>query len=217
MKSDLQLQKDVRAELAWDPAINAAHVGVAAKDGVVTLTGHLETFAEKSAVQRALKRVAGVKAIALELDVKLEPNHKRSDTDIAAAVETAFRWHALIPAERIQVVVEKGWVGLTGEVDWDYQRESAAKVVRDLIGVVGVSNSISLKAVMTPKDVTSRIQSALARQAKEEAKGIEVTLKGATVTLRGSVHSWAERSAAYMAAWGAPGILSVVNEIKVIG
>ncbi len=215
MKTDAQLKRDVTAELEWEPSINASHVGVAVNDGVVTLTGHLDTFAEKYAIERAVQRVAGVKAIAVELDVKLDPGHKRSDSEIAVAAESAFKWHSLVPADRIQVKVEKGWVTLKGEVDWNYQRESAEKAVRPLTGVVGVSNAITLKVTTTPANVAKRISEALARHAEHEAKHIEVLVDGSVVTLRGRVDSWAERTAAYGAAWSAPGVLSVVNEIKV--
>ncbi|MDE2094418.1 MAG: BON domain-containing protein [Burkholderiales bacterium] len=215
MKSDAQLKTDVAAELEWDPSINATNVGVAVKDGVVTLTGHLDTYAEKYAIERALQRVQGVKAIALELDVKLASGHVRSDSEIAAAAESAFKWHALIPAERIRVKVEKGWVTLTGEVDWEYQRREAEKAVRPLTGVVAVTNSITLKRNVAPANITHRIRDALTRQAEREAKGIEVDVSGSTVTLRGTVHSWAERSAAQGAAWSAPGISRVVNDLIV--
>ena len=130
MKSDVQMKADVEAELDWDRAINATNVGVSVKDGIVTLSGHIDTYAEKSAIERAVQRVEGVKAVAIELDVKLAPGHHRSDSEIAAAVETAFSWHALIPAERLKVRVEKGWVTLSGELDWDYQRRSAQAAVR---------------------------------------------------------------------------------------
>ncbi|WP_372526309.1 BON domain-containing protein [Piscinibacter sp.] len=215
MKTDAQLKKDVSAELEWDPSINASQVGVAVKDGVVTLTGHLDTFAEKHAIERAAQRVRGVKAVAVELDVKLEPGHKRSDSEIAAAAEAALAWHALVPADRMQVRVEKGWVTLQGEVDWDYQRRQAEKAVRPLVGVVGVSNAIALKTGSTPADVTQRIRDALTRHAEHEAKHIEVIVDGATVTLRGDVDSWGERAAASGAAWSARGVSSVVNELKV--
>jgi len=215
MKTDAQLKRDVAAELEWDPSINAAHVGVAVTDGVVTLNGHLNTFAEKYAIERAVQRVEGVKAIAVELDVKLEPGHKRSDSEIATAVESALLWHALVPAERLQAKVEKGWVTLKGEVDWEYQRQNAEKAVRPLTGVVGISNLITLKPSVTPAKVADRIRDALARHAEREAKHIEVMVSGSAITLRGTVDSWAERNAAFGAAWSAPGVLSVVNEIKV--
>jgi osmotically-inducible protein OsmY len=215
MKTDAQLKKDVTAELEWDPSINASHVGVAAADGVVTLTGHLNTYAEKYAIERAVQRVQGVKAIAIELDVKLDPGHKRSDSEVANAVESALQWHTLVPADRIQVKVEKGWVTLKGEVDWEYQRLNAEKAVRPLTGVVGLSNAITLKPSVTPTKVADRIRDALARHAEREAKHIEVMVNGSAVTLRGNVDSWAERNAAFGAAWSAPGVLSVVNEIRV--
>jgi len=215
MKSDSKLREDITAELDWDPSINPNQIGVAVKDGIVTLTGHLDTYAEKFAVQKALQRVKGVRAIALELDVRLDPSHKRSDTEIADAIETALRWSVLVPNERIQVQVEQGWVTLKGEVEWDYQREAAAKAARGLLGVVGISNTITLRQTASCADVSGRIRAALERQADEDAKKIQVDIRGATVTLQGTVSSWAERAAAYTAAWGAPGISSVINEIKV--
>jgi osmotically-inducible protein OsmY len=216
MKTDAQLKKDVLAELEWDAAVDAAHVGVTVKDGVVTLAGHLDSFAEKYATERAVQRVSGVKGVALELDVRPASGAKRTDADIAAAVESALRWHALVPEDRIRVVVEKGWVTLSGEVDWDFQRTHALKAVRPLTGVVGVSNEIGVKPQVTPANVTARIQAALERQAEREARNIEVIVSGHTVTLKGQVHSWAERTAAQGAAWSAPGITQVVNQLRVM-
>lgn len=215
MKTDAQLKHDITTELEWDPSIHETQVGVAVDHGVVTLTGHLDTYAEKFAVEKAVGRVHGVKAIAVELDVKLDPGHKRSDSEIAAAAESALKWHSQIPEEKIQVKVEKGWVTLKGEVDWDYQRQNAGKAVRSLTGVVGVSNSITLKTSVMPENVAIRIRDALARHAEREARDIEVDVKDSVVTLRGAVDSWAERSAAFGAAWSAPGISNVVNEIMV--
>jgi osmotically-inducible protein OsmY len=215
VKTDADLRQDVMAELAWDPAIRSTAVGVAVKDGVVTLTGHLETFAEKHAIERALRRVAGVQAIALELDVKLSPQHKRSDTEIAQAAEHALKWNTLIPPDKVRITVESGWVTLQGELEWDYQRQALYKAIRPLIGVVGISNEITLKARPTSSDVANRIQAALARQAERQAKRVQVDVSGAAVTLRGSVHSWHERQAAQGAAWAAPGVQSVVNELRV--
>jgi osmotically-inducible protein OsmY len=215
MKTDEQLKKDVTAELEWDPSLNASHVGVAVKNGVVTLSGHLDTYTEKAAIERAVSRVEGVKAIAVEVDVKLDPRHKRSDTEIATAAESALMWHPQVPADRIQVKVEKGWITLKGEVDWDYQRRKAENAVRSLIGVMGVVNNISIKSSVTPANVLSRIRDAFTRHAEREAKDIEAIVKGSTVTLRGTVDSWPERTAAFGAAWAAPGISEVINEIKV--
>lgn len=213
MKTDSQLKRDVMDELAWDPAVSANAIGVAVKDGVVTLSGHLDTFAEKVAVQRAVRRVTGVRAMAIELDVKLAPQHQRSDTEIAAAAEHALRWNIVVPADRVRATVEQGWVQLTGEVDWDYQRQAAYKSVRSLTGVVGVSNEITLRQRTTPADLAQRIEDALKRQALREAHRVQVTVENGTVTLKGSVHSWQERDAAQGAAWSAPGVRDVVNQL----
>jgi osmotically-inducible protein OsmY len=215
MKTDAQLKKDVESELEWDASINASHVGVTVNDAVVTLTGHLDTYAEKYAAERAVQRVQGVKAVAVELDVRLAAGHQRTDGEIAAATDSALRWNALVPEDRVKVMVEKGWVTLSGEVDWDYQRVAALKSVRPLTGVLGVTNSMTLKPQVAPADISVRIRSALQRQAEREAKGIEVSVSGHTVTLKGQVHSWAERAAAQGAAWSAPGITSVVNQLRV--
>jgi len=215
MKTDAQLKKDIGDELEWEPSVNATHIGVSVDRGVVTLTGHIDTYAEKAAVERAVQRVQGVQAIALELDVKLAPNHQRSDTELAQSLQSALQAQALVPASRISMKVEHGWVTLSGEVDWDYQRSNAERTVHQTMGVVGVSNRITLKARTVPTDVSNRIKDALARQAEREARGIEVSIAGSTATLRGSVHSWAERNAAQGAAWSAPGISLVVNELKV--
>jgi osmotically-inducible protein OsmY len=215
VKTDADLKRDVQAELAWDPSIKASAVGVAVKDGIVTLTGHLDTFVEKMAIERALRRVAGVRAIALELDVKLSPSHKRSDTEIAAAAEHALKWNTMVPADGIRLTVEQGWLRLQGEVEWNYQRDAAAKAVRAIIGVVGLSNEITIKHKPTPDGVARRIEEALTRQAVREAKHVQIGVSGSTVTLRGNVHSWQERDAVAGAAWSAPGVAKVVNDLHV--
>ena len=215
MKTDNDLKRDVTAELAWDPAVKATAIGVAVKDGVVTLTGHLETFAEKHAAERALRRVAGVKAIALELDVKLSFDHKRSDTDIAVSAEQALKWSTLVPVEAIRLTVDHGSVTLQGEVEWDYQRRSAEKAIRPLMGVVGISNEITLRVRPRATDLSRKIQEALTRQALREAKHIQVDVDGTTVKLSGTVHSWQERAAAQGVAWAAPGVHAVVNELRI--
>lgn len=215
MKTDAQLKKDINDELDWEPSVNATHIGVAVDRGVVTLTGHIDTYAEKAAIERAVQRVQGVQAIAMELDVKLAPNHQRSDTELAQLLQTSLQAQALVPASRISLKVEHGWVTLSGEVDWDYQRSNAERTVHQTLGVVGVSNRITLKPRTMPTDVSNRIKDALARQAEREARAIEVAIAGSTATLRGTVHSWAERNAAQGAAWSAPGVTLVVNELRV--
>ena len=215
MKTDAQLRTDVVNELQWDPSINPTHIGVAVNDGIVTLTGHLDTYAEKFAIEHAVQRVEGVQGVAVELDVKLAPDHRRSDTEIALAAESALKWHALVPKDRIQIKVEHGWLTLSGDVDWEYQRRNACNAVHELTGVVGVSNLITLRPRATPGDVANRISEALARHAEREARHIEVTVSGSTVTLRGRVDSWAERAAAHGAAWAAPGVTSLVDKLAV--
>ena len=215
MKTDAALQREVEAELAWDPAVRSTAIGVAVRDGVVTLSGHLDTYAEKWAAEDALRRVNGVRAIALELDVKIARDHQRSDTDIANAAEQSLQWHAQVPAEAIRITVDKGWVLLEGEVDWDFQRRSVEQAVRNLKGVVGMSNKITLKQQAAPADVARHIQDALTRQVERETRRMDIQVHAGTVTLRGTVHSWHERDAAVAAAWAAPGVSRVVNELTI--
>lgn len=215
MKTDADLRKDVLTELSWDPLVPEARVGVTVSEGVVTLTGHLDTYAEKVAAKRAVERVGGVKAIALELDVIPLGIHQRSDTEIAAAVEHALSWNTSVPADMVKVTVEKGWVALEGELDWNFQRRAVERMVRPLKGVVGISDNIRLKALPIPVNLLNRIQDALTRQAVREAKRIEIAVDGNNVTLRGHVHSWAERSAAEGATWSAPGVSRVNNQLTI--
>ncbi len=215
MKTDTELKKDVIDELDWDPAIKANAVGIAVKGGVVTVTGHLDTFAEKFAIERALQRVDGVQAVAIELDVKLSPDHKRSDTEIAAAAELALKWQTTGLVDKVRVQVEHGRVRLTGEVEWQFQRSAAEQAIRPLAGVVGISNEITLKAKPVPSDLGDRIEAALNRQALREAKRVQVSVEGSTVKLRGNVHSWQERDAIQGAVWSAPGVRTVINDVHV--
>lgn len=215
MKTDSELKKDVLAELAWDPVVREAKVGVSVNDGVVTLTGHLDSYSEKIAARRAVERVGDVKAIAMEIDVIPLGVHQRSDTEIAAAVNHALSWNTSVPKDRIKVTVEKGWVTLSGEVDWNFQRRAVERLVRPLKGVVGISDNIGLKLTAAPVNLTNRIQDALVRQAMREAKRIEIATDGGSITLSGQVHSWAERSAVEGAAWSAPGVSRVNNLLTV--
>lgn len=214
MKTDAELKQDVQAELAWDPAVNATAIGVAVKDGVVTLTGHLGTYSEKWAVEKVLRRIAGVKAFALELDVRLSPDHQHNDTDIAHAAETALKWHTQVPPEAIRLTVDKGWITLQGEVDWEFQRRSVEKSVRHLRGVIGITNEITLRRRVAQAEVAARIEQALMRQSEREARRIRIGMHDGTVTLYGMVHSWQERDAALGAAWSAPGVRAVVNQLE---
>ncbi len=215
MKTDIQLKTDVTAELAWEPAVNAAGIGVLVKDGVVTLTGHLDTYAEKHAAERAVRRVAGVRGLAVELDVKLAPDHQRSDSEIASAAAAALRWSVFMPPDRIKVEVEKGRVTLTGEVDWAYQATTAEQCVRGLIGVRGLTNKITIKPTVSPRNVAAEIASALERHAEREAKNILIDVEGGVVTLRGKVHSIGERDAAAGAAFATKGVSRIINKLEV--
>lgn len=214
MKTDAELKKDVQAELDWNPAVNATEIGVAVKDGVVTLTGHIATFAEKHAAERSVRRVQGVRAIALELDVRLAPEHRRSDTDIALAAESALKWNTMVQ-DKARVTVDKGWVTLRGEVDWEYQRRGVEAAIRPLMGVVGISNEMTLKPQVTAAGVKASIESALKRQSAREANRMDIKVEGAKVTLKGTVHSFHERDAAQGAAWSVPGVRFVVNELGI--
>ncbi|MGJ7573332.1 BON domain-containing protein [Variovorax sp. RB2P76] len=215
MKTDTQLRDDIQAELNWDPAFKASDVGVIVKDGVVTLTGHLASHAEKFAVERAVQRVHGVKATAVELTVKLAFDNARTDADIALAVERALDWNVLVPNGKIRPQVEKGWVTLEGEVEWGYQRTAAEGAVRELMGVTGVSNLVKVKPKLGPADVEQKIREALSRQADREAGRLAITVDGSLVTLRGTVHSWTERDAVEGAAWATPGVSVVLNYLLV--
>lgn len=215
MKTDTQLQQDVMAELKWEPSVNAAQIGVEVKDGVVTLTGHANSFAEKWNAERAAQRVAGVKALAIEMDVTLPGSSKRNDADIARSAENVLQWTADLPKDGVKVMVENGWITLSGEVDWEYQRQAAMRAVRNLLGVTGVSDEIAIKAKLPLSAVKSDIEAALMRRAIDDAQNISVEVRGAEVTLRGEVHSWSERELAEHAAWSTPGVQRVVDLITV--
>jgi osmotically-inducible protein OsmY len=215
MKSDRQLKQDVTDELAWEPAVNDTEIGVEVKHGIVTLSGHLHSYAEKYAAERAVQRVSGVKGMAMELDVKLLDIGKRNDTDIAAAARQALEWNALIPQERIKVKVERGWITLSGEVEHGYQHSAAQKAVRDLQGVTGVSDQIVIKPEISGSDIKTKIEAALYRRAIAEAQAITITVSGGKVTLKGSIPTWSERRAIVQAASATPGVAEVVDQLDV--
>jgi osmotically-inducible protein OsmY len=214
MKTDAQLKQDVLDELTWEPKVDPANIGVIVKDGVVTLTGHLGSFAEKYAAEKAAQRVTGVRVMTTELNVRLDDPFKHTDSDIATAAQRALDWNTLVPAT-VQAKVEKGWMTLKGEVQWDYQRRAAEKAVRYLGGVTGVSNLITVKPTVTAGDLKKGIQSALERHADREAAKIQVFVDDSRVTLRGKVDSFADMNAVTGAAWSAPGVTAVANELTV--
>jgi osmotically-inducible protein OsmY len=214
--TDRQLQENVQDALAWEPSIDAAHIGVAVENGIVTLHGEAKTYADKAAAERVALAVYGVKAIANELTVKLGTGLERSDADIAQAVVSALRWSVTVPDEKISVSVSKGWVTLTGKVDWEYQRAAAVRVVRDLLGVRGVTNSITLALHANAADVKAKIEAALKRSAEVDARRINVATADGKVVLSGNVHSWFERDQARRAAWSAPGVNQVDDHLAIV-
>lgn len=210
MKTDLQLQRDVLDELKFEPSIREMEIGVAAKEGVVTLTGFVDSYAEKFSAERTAERVNGVKAVADEIHVKLPGQYQRNDTDIAHAVVNALRWDVQVPDDRIKATVEDGWIHLDGEVEWQYQKWAAEGAVRNLTGVKGVTNVITVKPKkVSTYEVSEKIKNSLRRHAERDADKIVVEAKDGQVTLRGTVSSFAERQDAERAAWQAPGVTKV--------
>ena len=217
MKSDSQLKKDVLDELKWEPSVNATHVGVEVNEGIVTLAGHVDTYAEKYHAERAAQRVAGVRALAVEIDVRLQGGlSPRNDADIARSVENALEWMTDLPRGAVKVTVESGWITLTGEVDLDYQRRAATRGVRYLMGVTGVSDQITLTPqTVNQGEVKSSIEGALHRRANADAKEIVVAVDGTQVTLTGHVASWTDAEVARHSAWNTRGVQSVVDKLTV--
>lgn len=212
---DLWLRDDVLNELEFEPRVNAAHIGVAVERGVVTLTGHVGSYAEKLAAERAVQRVKGVRAIAQDIEVRLPGDKKTNDDEIAQRAVNVIGWNTTIPDEKVKVKVQDGWITLTGEVDWHYQRQSAESAVRKLSGVAGVVNSIMVKPRAEAPDVRHRIENALKRSAELEAEQIRVIVTGGRVTLEGKVKAWHERGIAERAAWAAPGVTSMEDHLAI--
>ena len=214
-RTDTDLQKDIVAELNWEPSLRNDDVAVGVRDGVVTLAGFVDSFIDKWKAERAASKIKGVKAIANELEVKLPSGSSRPDPDIARAALDALSWNIAVPHDRIKIKVEKGWVTLEGDVDWYYQKEAAERAVRHLTGVKGVSNLIMMRVRPAPSDVKQRIKEALQRGAQFDAEHITVDIEGNQAILRGTVRSYAEMRDAERAARNAPGVTEVKNQLTV--
>ena len=215
MTMNTLLQRDVIDELQYEPSIDASNIGVTANDGIVNLTGTVNSYAEKYAAASAAERVAGVKAVTDETKVNLPSFHQRNDQDIAQAILNALAWHIWVPRDAVKVKVEQGWVTLEGTVTSKFQQTAARDAVKSLMGVVGVSNLINVKSPVEPSDVKVKIENALRRAAELDAQGIKVEVTGNTVVLRGNVSSWAERQQAERAAWSAPGVWDVEDYLEI--
>lgn len=215
MKSDYQIQEDVMEELKWQPFLKASEIGVAVKNGVVTLSGHVDSYSKKVTAENAAKKVVGVKAVAEEIEVGISPSYRKTDAEIAEAVLNALKWHNAVQEEKIKIKVEDGYVKLEGEVEWDYQRTMAKTAIENLAGVRFVTNLITVKPKISPSDIQKKINAAFHRSATVDSGKIEVDVDGSKVTLSGTVRSIAEKEDAENAAWFAPGVTSVVNNIEI--
>jgi osmotically-inducible protein OsmY len=216
MKTNADLQKDVQEAIKWEPLLSAAEIGVTAKDGVVTLTGTVDSYWKKTEAEEAAKNVAGVKAVVEKIEIKFHSEWaKKDDNDIATEVINAYQWNVEVPRDKVKVKVEKGWVTLEGELEWNFQKEAAKDAVRDLLGVAGVTNNITIKADTQEEIERKDIESALERNWSLSDREIKVKVSGTKVTLTGKVDSWYQKSEAARIAWKARGVWSVENDLVV--
>lgn len=215
MKTDRQVKQDVEEELAWDPAVDSTRIGVEVEDRVVTLSGRPSSFAEKVAAEHAAHRVAGVRAVVVDLSVHLPHENRHTDEDVAKAVRAVLHWTEGLHDDTLHVQVEKGWVTLTGKVDWGYQRLRALRAVSEMRGITGVSDALEVGGDVVAGDIGTTIRKAMQRHAEREASRIDVNVQDGTVTLNGKVDSYAEREVARGAAWSAPGVRAVIDNLVV--
>ena len=214
IKTDIQLKKDIEEELRWDPQVNSAQIGVSVDNGAVSLLGAVDTYAEKWAAENATKRVGGVRTVAQDLTVKIQNEHQHSDSEIAAAVQTALQWHVYVP-NSVTAKVQQGVVTLQGQATWNYQRDAAERAVRYLTGVIAVHNLVTLKPPQVSEaQVKGKVLAALQRQATTDAKSIHIDAAGGKVTLTGHASSWQSIEDAANAAWAAPGVTEVIDQVK---
>jgi osmotically-inducible protein OsmY len=210
-----ETQNNILAELRWEPGLDASRIGVAVEQGVVALTGKVQTLAQRQTAEAAVKRVRGVTAVANDLEVELVSGHERNDVDIAKAAMDALHWNVSVPDERLTITVTRGWVTLEGKVDYAHQRSAAVAAVEVLTGVRGVTNKITITPSVAAKDVRRQLAIALHRQAQLDANAIKIDVRGDRITLSGDVHSWTERDAVQNAAWRVPGVAHVDNNLAI--
>jgi osmotically-inducible protein OsmY len=216
VRSDEEIQRDVLEELKWDARLQPNEIGVIVKNGIVTLTGWIDSYLKKVAAEEDAQRVPGVKAVVNDIEVRLPGSAERTDADLAKAVLDALRWDAAVPADNIEVTVDHGWVTLKGEVEYAFQKREAERVVERIAGVKGVTNLIEVRPRVTPEDLKEKIRQALVREAQLDASHITVDVQGGKIILRGRVRSYAEKKAAEEVAWHTPGVTDVENQIEVV-